>query len=123
MKPVLRLFTIPVVAVLLASCAQSERTATSARASRMGSRFSSVGKVTMHPGQPCTSQIMFDFRTTGVSSTVALAAPMHETKLLTEAANRNRRVQVWGTWQRGQDPTCNYIKVTKVQPASIAIVF
>ena len=123
MKPVLRLFTIPVIAALLASCAQSERTATPAKASRMGSRFTSVGKVTMHAGQPCTSQIMFDFRTTGVSSTVALAAPMHETKLLTEAANRNQRVQVWGTWQRGQDRTCNYVKVTKVQPTLIAIVF
>jgi hypothetical protein len=123
MKPVLRLFTIPVVAALLASCAQPARTAAPARASRMGSRFTSVGKVTMHAGQPCTSQIMFDFRTTGVSSTVPLAAPMRETKLLTEAANRNRRVQIWGTWQRGQDRTCNYVKVIKVQPASIAIVF
>ena len=123
MKPVLCFFTIPVVAALLASCAQPEKTAAPAKAARMGARFTSVGKVTMHPGQPCTSQIMFDFRTTGVSSTVALAAPMHETKLLTEAANRNRRVQVWGTWQRGQDRTCNYVNVSKVQPASIAIVF
>ncbi len=66
---------------------------------------------------------MFDLRTTGVSSTVWLAAPMRETKLLTEAANRNRRVQVWGTWQRSRERTCNYVNVTKVQPASIAIVF
>jgi hypothetical protein len=123
MKSLLRLFTIAVVAALLASCAQPERTAAPARASSMGSRFTSVGKVTLHAGQPCTSQIMFDFQTTGVSSTVALAAPVRETKLLTEAANRNRRVQVWGTWQRGQDRTCNYVKVTKVQQASIAIVF
>ena len=66
---------------------------------------------------------MFDFRTTGVSSTVWLAAPMRETKLLTEAANRNRRMQIWGTWRRTQDRTCTYVSVTKVQPASIAIVF
>lgn len=123
MKSLLRLFTIAVVAALLVSCAQPERTAAPARASRTGSRFTSVGKVTLHAGQPCTSQIMFDFQTTGVSSTVALAAPMRETKLLTEAANRNRRVQIWGTWQRGQGRTCNYVKVTKVQQASIAIVF
>jgi hypothetical protein len=123
MKSILCLFTIPVVAALLASCAQPEKTSAPAKASRMGSHFISVGKVTMHSGQPCASQIMFDFRTTGVSSTVALAAPIRETKLLTEAANRNLRVQVWGTWQRDRHQTCNYVNVTKVQPASIAIVF
>ena len=122
-KMFLHSFAIVIVALVLASCARPAIMVTPVKASRAGSRFAGVGKVVMHPGQPCTSQIMFDFRTTGVSSTVALAAPMRETKLLTEAANRNRRVQVWGTWQRGQDRTCNYVNVTKVQPASIAIVF
>ena len=66
---------------------------------------------------------MFDFRTTGERSTIALAAPMRETKLLTEAANRNRRVQVWGTWQFSRDRSCDYVNVTKVQPLSISVVF
>lgn len=89
----------------------------------MGPRFTSVGKVTLHAGEPCASQIMFDFRTTGRRSTVWLAAPRRESRLLTEAANRNRRVQVWGTWQHSQERTCDYVNVTKVQPASIAVMF
>jgi hypothetical protein len=121
-KMFLRSFAIVIVALVLASCARPAIMVTPVKASPAGSRFAGVGKVVMHLGQPCASQIMFDLRIS-VSSTVWLAAPMRESKLLTEAANRNRRVQVWGTWQRGYDRSCNYVNVTKVQPASIAIVF
>lgn len=123
MKPVLSSFTLAIVAVALASCAQPERTAAPAKASRMGPRVSGVGKVTMHGGQPCTSQIMFDFRITGALSTVQLAAPMRESKLLTDAANRHRRVHIWGTWRHSHDGSCNYVEVTKAELLSIAVMF
>jgi hypothetical protein len=114
-------FAIAVVVVAFASCAQPEKPAALAKASRTSSRVSGVGKVTMHDGQPCTSQIMFDFRITGARSVVQLAAPMRETKLLTEAANRNRRVHVWGAWRHNSG--CDYIEVTKAELLSIAVMF
>jgi hypothetical protein len=114
-------FAIAVVAVALASCAQPEKAAAPAKASRMGSRVSAVGKVAMHDGQPCTSQIMFDFRITGARSVVQLAAPMRESKLLTEAANRNRRIRIWGNWRHAGG--CDYVEVTKAELLSIAVMF
>jgi hypothetical protein len=121
MKLRLSSFAIAVVAMALASCAQPEKTAAPAKASRMGSRVSAVGKVAMHGGQPCSSQIMFDFRITGARSTFQLAAPMRESKLLTEAANRNRRVRVWGSWRHSGG--CDYVEVTRVELLSIAVMF
>ncbi len=112
-----------IIAGTLASCTQPEKIAAPAKATPRGSRVAAVGKVTLHAGQPCTSQIMFDFRITGARSIVQLAAPMRETKLLTEAANRNRRVRIWGNWQRGPEPGCNYVNVTKVEPLSVAVMF
>ena len=64
---------------------------------------------------------MFDFRITGARSVVQLAAPMRETKLLTDAVNRNRRVHVWGVWRHANG--CDYVEVTKVEPLSIAVMF
>lgn len=117
------MFASAFVVGILASCTQLEKPATPIRAPRIGSRVSTVGKVTMHPGQPCTSQIMFDLRVTGARGTVQLAAPMRETKVLTEAANRNRRVRVWGIWQDSGQPGCDFISVSKVEPLSIAVMF
>lgn len=119
----MRRLTIFFFLISLASCTQPEKVAAPAKASLRGSRVSAVGKVTMHAGQPCTSQIMFDFRITGARSIVQLAAPMRETKLLTEAVNRNRRVRIWGNWQRGAAPGCNYINVTRAEPLSIAVLY
>lgn len=121
MKPVLSSFAIAVVAVALASCAQPVKTAAPAKASRTGSRVAGVGRISMHAGQPCASQIMFDFRITGARSTIQLAAPMRETKLLTAAANRNRRVHIWGLWRHVNG--CDYVEVTKAEPLSIAVMF
>ena len=121
MRAVRSSFAIAIVAVALASCAQPEKTAAPTKASRMGSRVSGVGKVTMHGGQPCTSQIMFDFRITGARSTVQLAAPMRESKLLTEAVNRNRRVHIWGAWRHNSG--CDYVEVTKAELLSVAVMF
>src|SRR5437773_11895917 len=104
-----RLFAIAFVTGALASCAPSEKIAAPTHAPTSGSHVSTVGKVTMHAGQPCTPQIMFDFRITGTRSAIQLAASMPETRSLTEAANRNRRVRIWGTWQHGQESGCDYI--------------
>jgi len=46
------------------------------KAAAVGSRFDRVGWVTMYAGEPCTSQIMFDFH--GAGSTVWLGAPRHD---------------------------------------------
>jgi hypothetical protein len=56
---------------------------------------------------------MFDFR--GAGSTVWLAAPMHETKILTDAAKKNRRVHISGKWRRGGQSNCSYVEVTNVE--------
>lgn len=117
-----RLSALAAVVCALAGCAQPEREITRPNAPT-SSRFSSVGKVTLHRGQPCTSQIMFDFRTTGKISTIWLGARMRESKVLTEAANRNRRVHIWGTWRQGPNGNCEYVNVTRVEPLSIAVVF
>ena len=66
---------------------------------------------------------MFDFRMTGARSIVHLAAPIRESRLLTDAANRNRRVRIWGNWQRSQDHSCDYVNVTRAELLSIAAMF
>jgi hypothetical protein len=101
--------------VILAGCAEPKKPAAVEKASVTGSRFDAVGKITLHAGQPCSSQIMFDFRTT-TSKTVWLAAPMHESKLLTQAANQHRKIHVSGKWRRGQAAGCNYVEISKVDP-------
>jgi hypothetical protein len=107
--------SVPVLAItaVFASCAQPPKPGALDKASPVGSRFDGVGRVTLHAGQPCTSQIMFDFRTTS-SNTVWLAAPMRETKILTEAASRRHRVHISGKWRRGKQTGCSYVDVTKV---------
>ncbi len=57
---------------------------------------------------------MFDLRRTG-SRTVWLAAPMGESKILTEAAERRRRVHISGKWRRGKERGCGYVEVTNVE--------
>src|SRR5215475_5978791 len=94
----------------IAGCAQIKRPAAQVRAVLSGLRFDQVGLVTLFPGEPCTPQIMFNFRSAG--STVSLGAPKHETKILTEAAKNNRRVHISGKWRRGGQSNCSYVEVT-----------
>ena len=94
----------------IAGCAQVKKPAVQVKAAAVGSRFDQVGRVSLYVGQPCTTQIMFEFH--GGSSTVWLAAPMWETKILTDAANKNRRVHISGKWRRGGEPNCSYVEVT-----------
>ena len=115
MKPALLSLAIAIMTVAGASCAQPQKPVAVTKASPVGGRFDEIGKVTMHAGQPCTSQIMFDFEATRSSRRVWMAARMHETKVLTEAAKRRQRVHVWGNWQRGKEKGCSYIHVSKVE--------
>ena len=81
----------------------------------MGSRFEGTGKVVFHRGQPCTSQIMFDFRGVKSAAVVWLAVNAHEEKLLIEAANKRRLVHLSGKWQHGKTKGCAYVTVSEVE--------
>jgi hypothetical protein len=97
----------------LAGCAQIKKPPAQARAVPTGLRFDQIGSVTMFPGEPCTPQIMFNFRSAG--STVWLGAPKRETKILTEAARSNRRVHISGKWHHGGQSNCSYVEVTTAE--------
>jgi hypothetical protein len=97
----------------MAGCAQIKKPAAQMKAVPAGVRFDKIGSITLFPGEPCTPQIMFDFH--GAGSTVWLAAPKHETKILTEAAKNNRRVHISGKWRRGGQSNCSYVEVTSAE--------
>jgi hypothetical protein len=100
-------------AALTAGCAQVKKPPAQAIAMPTGLRFDRVGHVSLFPGEPCTPQIMFNFQSLG--STARLAAPKHETKILTDAAKKNRRVHVSGRWRRGAQSNCSYVEVTSAE--------
>ena len=97
----------------MAGCAEVKKPAAQAKAMAAGLRFDEVGRVSLYVGEPCTTQIMFEFH--GASSTVWLAAPMWETKMLTDAANKNRRLHISGKWRRGGESNCSYVEVTSAE--------
>ena len=97
----------------MAGCAQIKKPAAQVRAVPAGVRFDQVGSVSLYAGEPCTPQIMFDFR--GTRSTAWLAAPRNETDILTDAAKKNRRVHVLGKWRRGGQSNCSYVEVTSAE--------
>src|SRR4029450_793793 len=97
----------------MAGCAQIKKPAAQVRAVPAGLRFDQGGSVSLCCGEPCTPQIMFNFRS--ARSTVWLAAPKHETKTLTEAAKNNRRVHISGKWRRGGQSNCSYVEVTSAE--------
>ena len=78
-----------------------------------GSHFDAIGRITMHAGQPCTSQIMFDFRGKTV---IWLAAPKRESAILTDAARHKQRVHVTGIWRQGATSACAFVEVTHAAP-------
>jgi hypothetical protein len=118
MKSILTSAAMAAAAVGFASCAQPQKVVAVAKASPVGARFDDVGRVTMHPGQPCATQIMFDFQSANSRAAVWLAARMKDTKLLTDAARRSERVHVSGVWHRGKEKGCSYVDVSKVEEAS-----
>ena len=93
----------------MAGCAQVKKPAAQLKAAAVGLRFDQVGRVSLYAGEPCTPQIMFDFR--GTRSTAWLAAPRNETDILTDAAKKSRRVHVLGKWRRGGQSNCSYVEV------------
>ena len=97
----------------MAGCAQIKKPPAQAKAMATGLHFDQVGRVSLYVGQPCTTQIMFEFH--GATSTVWLAAPMWQTKILTDAANRNQRVHISGKWRRGGESNCSYVEVTSAE--------
>ena len=114
MKKLLSNWVIAAAALAgIVGCAQTKKPATQARAVPTGVHFDQVGSVTMYPGEPCTPQIMFNFKSAG--STVCLGAPKHETKVLTEAAKNNRRVHVSGKWRHGGQSNCSYVEVASAE--------
>ena len=110
------LSNVLVVAGLLAGmvgCAQIKKPPAQVKAAAVGSSFDHVGWVSLYVGEPCAPQIMFNFR--GSRSTVSLAAPRRETAILTDAAKKNRRVHVLGRWRRGGQSNCSYVEVTRAE--------
>jgi hypothetical protein len=105
------------IALLLASCGEPERpkpAAISAPAARGGGAFDEIGKVSLYPGESCASQIMFVFHS-GRSTSISLAAPMRQSKILTDAVHHHRSVRVLGRWRRGKAPGCYYVEATQVE--------
>jgi hypothetical protein len=114
MKKFLLNSVVPAAALAgMAGCAQIKQPAAQAKAMTAGLRFDEVGRVSLYAGEPCTTQIMFEFH--GARSTAWLAAPMWETKILTDAANKNRSVHISGKWRRGGQSNCSYVEVTKAE--------
>src|SRR5438045_6204357 len=105
------------IAFLFASCGEPERAKPAAIGTggmRAGSDFDGIGKVSLYPGESCASQIMFVFH--GARSTsVSMAAPFHESKILTDAAHDHRSVRVVGKWRHGRAPDCSYLEATQVE--------
>lgn len=97
----------------MAGCAQVKKPMPQVKAAPIGLRFDQVGRVALYAGEPCASQIMFDFH--GAGSTVWLAAPRSETDILTDAARKGRRVHVLGKWRRGGQSNCSYVEVTNAE--------
>jgi hypothetical protein len=97
----------------MAGCAQVKKPLPQVKAAPIASRFDQVGRVALYAGEPCASQIMFDFH--GAGSTVWLAAPRSETDILTDAARKGRRVHIFGKWRRGGQSNCSYVEVTSAE--------
>jgi hypothetical protein len=109
-------FSAVLTAVVFAGCAQPSKPVTVERAAavQVGSRFDGVGTVTLHTGQPCASQIMFDFKRTRSARTIWLAANAKDEKLLADATTCDCPIHVVGIWRRGSSPNCYYVSVTSV---------
>jgi hypothetical protein len=112
-KFLLHSFIVGAALAGMAGCAEVKKPPAQVKAAAVGSRFDQVGLVRLYAGEPCTSQIMFDFHVAG--STVWLAAPRSETDILTDAARKDRRVHILGKWRRGGQSNCRYVEVTSAE--------
>ena len=110
-KPLGRQTIIAAIGCGLATAAPL--TSDAATTPRSGVSFNGRGKVVLHPGEPCTSQIMFDFHPLNSRAIIWMAAGAHDSAKLTEAAGAHRRLRIAGVWRRGQHAGCAYVEVTK----------
>ena len=97
------------VAVTVFAQTDKHKTSRTISAPAVGSRFAGVGKITLHRGEPCTSQIVFDFHRS--REIVWLAAAVHESRILTDAAKDRRAIRITGVWKRGASSGCHYVEV------------
>src|SRR5438874_8427875 len=81
MKVVSGLVAIAVISLALTGCMEPAKPVVAAKAAPAGARFEGSGKIALHEGEPCSSQIMFDFKARGSSRPVWLAARMRESKV------------------------------------------
>ena len=105
------------IASVLTSCGEPEKpraATTNVSAASVGASFDQIGKVSLYPGESCASQIMFVFHS-GRSTSISLAAPMRQSKILTDAVHDRRSVRVLGRWRRGKAPGCYYVEATQVE--------
>jgi hypothetical protein len=105
------------IAFVLAGCGEPEKprpATTNVSAASVGASFDQIGKVSLYPGESCASQIMFVFHS-GRSASISLAAPMRQSKILTDAVHDRRSVRVLGKWRRGKAPGCYYVEATQVE--------
>ena len=99
------------MALALGACASSNLQAKTAPA---GTRFTRDGRITLHRGEPCTPQIMFDFHPIDSKAVVWLAAGARDSRKLTEAAKDRRQVRITGVWRQGRHSGCGYVDVKKL---------
>jgi hypothetical protein len=99
----------------LGGCAPPGKGVIAEKPAAVGTRFSRTGTVTLHRGEPCSYQIMFDFHSPGTIGVVWLSAPMRETRMLTDAADCSCMVDVTGVWRNGATKHCRYVSVTSAE--------
>jgi len=104
----------PLVLLAVTAGAAPRPTHPVAKAIAVEKSFEGKGRVLLFQGQPCSPQIMFDLRQSFPKSTIRLAAPLRESRQLTDAARRRRTVHISGLWRHGRDKLCRYVDVTKV---------
>ena len=117
------LFAAAVLLSIVVACAPVQ---TATAGSRPANRpFNHAGKVTLHRGQPCTSQIMFDFHPADSKTVVWLAAGLRQSQKLTDAAKHHRALTISGTWKAGREKGCSYVDVKNVtiQPSKWRLFF
>lgn len=112
-----RIVIVLFAALVLGGCGEPERArpvAIRPITARTGGEFDEVGTVTFYPGESCASQVMFVFYR-GRSTSISLAAPWKESRILKDAVHSRRSVRVIGKWRRGRAPDCTYVEATQVE--------
>jgi hypothetical protein len=103
----------PLILFAVAAGAAPRPTHPVAKAIAVEKRFEGKGRVLLFQGQPCSPQIMFDLRQSFPKSTIRLAAPIRESRVLTDAARHRRMVHITGIWRHGRDKLCRFVDVAR----------